>query len=301
MKKRAESAVVERSSAMRKLPVAGVVVLVLAVGLSIAVAKGVFNSPASSANANVVTTDRSVITTESSPLVFEARGAGLEAVIQAAADNKYLFAFFWSSDSDQTAAMKKVFEEATAKVADRAATVSVRVNDPAERGIVKKYDLERAPMPLVLAIAPNGAITGGFPTQFDEQQLLDAFASPGTEKCMKALQDGKLVFLCVQNDSTKSNEDALRGVQDFKSDERYASATEVVVLDPCDTDEASFLGDLKIDPQTTTAVTAFLAPPGTVIAEYQGATTKETLITALQQANTGCGPGGCGPGGCAPK
>lgn len=126
MKKRAELAVVERSSAMRKLAVAGVVVLVLAVGLSIAVAKGVFNSPASSANANVVTTDRSVITTESSPLVFEARGVGLEAVIQAAADNKYLFAFFWSSDSDQTAAMKKVFEEATAKVADRAVAVSVR-------------------------------------------------------------------------------------------------------------------------------------------------------------------------------
>lgn len=286
---------------MQKLAVAGVVVLVLAVGLSIAVAKGVFNSPASSANANVVTTDRSVITTESSPLVFEARGVGLEAVIQAVADNKYLFAFFWSSDSDQTAAMKKVFEEATAKVADRAATVSVRVNDPAERGIVKKYDLERAPMPLVLAIAPNGAITGGFPTQFDEQQLLDAFASPSTERCMKALQDGKLVFLCVQNDSTKSNEDALRGVQDFKSDERYASATEVVVLDPRDTAETSFLGDLKIDPETTTAVTAFLAPPGTVIAEYQGATTKDALITALQQANTGCGPGGCGPGGCAPK
>jgi len=286
---------------MRKLAVAGVVVLVLAVGLSIAVAKGVFNSPASSANANVVTTDRSVITTESSPLVFEARGAGLEAVIQAAADNKYLFAFFWSSDSDQTAAMKKVFEEATAKVADRAVAVSVRVNDPAERGIVKKYDLERAPMPLVLAIAPNGAITGGFPTQFDEQKLLDAFASPSTEKCMKALQDGKLVLLCVQNDSTKSNEDALRGVQDFKSDERYASATEVVVLDPRDAAETSFLGDLKIDPETTTAVTAFLAPPGTVIAEYQGATTKEALITALQQANTGCGPGGCGPGGCAPK
>ena len=108
---------------------------------------------------------------------------------QAAADNKYLFAFFWNTDNDQTAAMKKVFEDATAKVADRAMTVSVRVSDPAESGIVKKYDLERAPMPLVLAIAPNGAIMGGFPTKFEEQELLNAFSSPGTEKCMKALQE----------------------------------------------------------------------------------------------------------------
>ena len=29
----------------------------------------------------------------------------------------------------------------------------------------------RAPMPLVLAIAPNGAIMGGFPTKFTEEAL----------------------------------------------------------------------------------------------------------------------------------
>jgi hypothetical protein len=293
--------VVERSSVWKKFTAAAVILLVLAAGMSIAVAKGVFSPAAPSANGNASATDPSARAVESSPLVFEGRGAGLEAITKAAADKKYLFAFFWSSDNDQTAAMKKVFEDATAKVADRSLTVSVRVSDPAERGIVKKYDLERAPMPLVLAIAPNGAITGGFPTKFEEQQLLDAFASPGTEKCMKALQDGKLVFLCVQNDTTTSNEEALQGVTDFKSDERYASATEVILLDPREAAEASFLGDLKINPGTTTAVTAFLAPPGSVIAEYQGATTKEALITALEQANTGCGPGGCGPGGCAPK
>jgi hypothetical protein len=301
MKRGTTSVVVGRSSALKKLIVRGITVLVLAIGLSIAVAKGVFNSSTPEPTVKTSTADKHAVTTTSSPLAFEGRGAGLEAISLAAADNKYLFAFFWNGDNNQTVAMKKVFEDATAKVADRAMTVSVRVSDPAERGIVKKYDLERAPMPLVLAIAPNGAITGGFPTKFEEEELLSAFASAGTEKCMKALQDGKLVFLCLQNNATKSNEEALQGVQDFKSDERYASATEIVVLDPRDTAEASFLGDLKIDPQTTTAVTAFLAPPGSVIAEYQGATTKDALITALQQANTGCGPGGCGPGGCAPK
>jgi hypothetical protein len=296
-----QSVAVARSLAIKKLTVGGCVVLVVGIGLSIAAAKGVFSSSAPSTTAKALSAAAGAATNTTTPLTFEGRGAGLEALSQAAADNKYLFAFFWKSDNDQTAAMKKVFEDATVKVADRAMAVTVRVSDSAERGIVKKYDLERAPMPLVLAIAPNGAITGGFPTKFEEAELLGAFASPGTEKCMKALQDGKLVFLCVQNDATQSNQEALQGVQEFKLDERYASATEVVVLDPRDTAEASFLGDLKIDPQTTTAVTAFLAPPGSVIAEYQGATTKDELMKALQQANTGCGPGGCGPGGCAPK
>ena len=154
--------------------------------------------------------------------------------------------------------MRKVFENATAQVANRALTVSVRVDDPAESGIVKKYDLERAPMPLVLAIAPNGAVTGGFPTQFEEHELLEAFATPRTQECMKALQDGKLVFLCVQNESTTSSQEAIQGVQDFKADERYASTTEIVVLDPRDPAEASFLADLKIDLQTATPVTVFL-------------------------------------------
>jgi len=44
------------------------------------------------------------------------------------------------------------------------------------------------------------------------------------------------------------------------ADERYASATEVVMLDPTDSAEVSFMNDLKIDTRTTVAMTAFLAP-----------------------------------------
>ena len=73
-------------------------------------------------------------------------------------------------------------------------------------------------------------------------------------------------------------------------------------LDPADSAEASFLGDLKIDPQTKVAVTAFLAPPGAVIAEFEGATQKDQLVAALVKARSACGPGGsCGPGGCGPR
>lgn len=153
---------------------------------------------------------------------------------------------------------------------------------------------------LSIALA-KGVFTGGFSTPFKEQDLLNAFASPSTEKCMKALQDGRLVFLCVQNGSTKSNAEALKGVKEFASDARYASATEIVMVDPSDSAEVSFLGDLKIDPSTTIAVTAFLAPPGVAIAEFEGETRKDDLVAVLQKASAGCGHGGCGPSGCAPK
>lgn len=228
-------------------------------------------------------------------------GKGMDAIKQAAGDGKYLFVFFLKTEDEQTLAMRKVFDEAMKKAADRSQSVAVNITDASEKDIVKKFDLERAPMPLVLAIAPNGAITGGFPTKFEEQQLLDAFATPGTEKVMKPLQDGKLVFVCVQNGKTKSNDAAMQGVRDFKADTRFAAATEIVTLDPTDEKEASFLTDLKVSPDIKEATTVFVAPPGTAIGKFEGETNKEMLIDVLSKANTGCGPGGCGPGGCGPK
>jgi len=228
-------------------------------------------------------------------------GKGMVAIKQAGDAGKYLFVFFSKTDDDQTLAMRKVFDKALEKAAERAQTVAVNVADASEKDIVDKFDLSRAPMPLVLAIAPNGAITGGFPTKFEEQQLLDAFATPTTEKVMKSLQDGKLVFVCAQNAKTTASDAALQGVRDFKSDTRFANATEIVTLDPTDTKEASFLKDLKVAPDIAVATTVFIVPPGQAIAQIEGPTSKDKLVELLSKANTGCGPGGCGPGGCGPK
>jgi hypothetical protein len=225
----------------------------------------------------------------------------MPAIKQAAAAGKYLFVFFSKTDDDQTVAMRKVFDQAMEKAADRAQTVAVNITSASEKAIVDKYDLSRAPMPLVLAIAPNGAITGGFPGKFEEQELLDAFATPGTEKVMKSLQDGKLVFVCVQNAKTKSNDAAMQGVREFKTDARFASATEIVTLDPTDKQEAKFLTDLKVAPDIAEATTVFVVPPGQAISKIEGATNKDDLVELLSKAGTGCGPGGCGPGGCGPR
>lgn len=231
---------------------------------------------------------------------ISASGAGMAAIRQAAEAGKYLFIFFSKTEDAQTLAMRKVFDAAVQKAADRANGLMVDITDAAEQAIVDKFDLERAPMPLVLVLAPNGAVTGGFPSKFEQEQLLDAFASPATENCMKSLQDGKLVLLCIQNATTKSNDAAMKGINDFKADERFGHATTVITLDPTDQKEAAFLADLQVAPQTTEATTVFLAPPGRAIAKYEGATEKQALVDALSKANTGCGPGGCGPGGCGP-
>ena len=60
----------------------------------------------------------------------------------------------------------------------RPTSVEIQIDDPAEKPIVARYGVSRSPMPLVLAIAPNGAITKGFATRFDENQLRAGVRQP---------------------------------------------------------------------------------------------------------------------------
>jgi hypothetical protein len=286
---------------MKKFALIGSISLFLIVGLSICLAKGLFSNSVAYPQSDAQSLKSIGKSLSGKTDGIEAAGGGIAAIQDAAKAEKYLFAFFWKNKDDNTSAMNGVFDAAVKKIGLRVRSVSVCVADKSEKGIVDKFGLDRAPMPLVLAIAPNGAVMGGFPNKFTEQELLKAFGTPCTERCMKALQDGKLVFVCVQNSLTNKNDEALSGVRQFKADKQYAEHTEIVMLDPSDADEASFLADLKIDPKESEAVTAFLVPPGSVIAEFKGVTVKDELIATLQKASTACGPGGCGPGGCGPK
>lgn len=225
---------------------------------------------------------------------------GIAAMRRAAEANQYLFVFFSEKDDDPTRAARKTFDAALKKITPVPASVAVDRAAAAEKEIVQQFGVDRAPMPLVLAIAPNGAVTGGFPAaQLTEQRLLDAVASPGMQQCLKALQERRLVFVCLQNGRTESNEAAMKGVNEFKTDARFADATVIVKIDPSDAKEVKFLAQLKADPQSKLASTAFLAPPGVILAKLDGPTTKDSLVAALTKAMASCGSG-CGPSGCGP-
>ena len=226
---------------------------------------------------------------------------GMAAMDMAARTNKYLFVFFWNNQDPQTDAMHEVFQGAMGKMTDRADGIAINVADAVEKPLVDKFGVSRAPMPFVLAIAPNGAATRGFPKRLEEGQLQQAFVSPCTAKCMKAIQDRHLILLCVQNGKTQFNREAMQGVADFKADPNYAQATEIVTLNPTDSGEVSFLKALQVDPQTPSAVTLLVTPPGAPVARFVGAVTKTEIVAKLAAAQSGSCPGGkCGPGGCGP-
>jgi hypothetical protein len=216
---------------------------------------------------------------------------GTVALEKAAKEDKYLFVFFFARQDEQTGAMNGVFQAAMAKMADRANAMTIYVVDPAEKPILDKFGVRGAPMPLVLAIAPTGAATRAFPGKFEAAQFEQAFVSPCTAKCMRVIQDQRMILLCVQNKKTQLNQEAMDGVKVFKADSQYGKATEVVMLDPADKAEQHFLKDLQVDPKTTTAVTLLVTPPGAPVARFVGAVTKEEITAKVKEAESGCGAG----------
>ena len=283
-----------------KCPWMGLVVFAAALGTSDASAQGRFEPAGRSAAAE----DGRAATPAGPATGASARpaaGQGLTAMARAAAANKYLFIFFWKEKSSQADAVWNVLQPGMGRLAEWADWTSVRITDPAEKPIVERFGVDRAPMPLVLALAPNGAITKAFPVKLEESQLRAAFVSPGTELCLKALQDRKLVLLCVGEALPPQNRLAVPlGVGQFKADPRYAPVTEVILLDPREPAEKGFLKELQIDPRVG-PVTVLMAPPGGVVGKFPGSVSKEQLVAKLATASSACPGGKCGPNGCGPK
>jgi hypothetical protein len=212
------------------------------------------------------------------------------AIDQAAADQKYSLIFFWRDKSANTDKAWSSFSSAATRMADSATVVSVQITDPAEKQIVDRFGVARSAMPMVLAVAPCGAITKGFTGAVDESKLRTAFVSPCTAESMKALQQKKLVLLCVEPASSQVKEVSLqKGVQDFTTDPQYAKTSAVVVLNAGDAAEESFLKDLKVDPRTQTQVTVLLSPPGSVLGALVGDVTEAQIVAKIKAAST-CGP-----------
>ena len=218
------------------------------------------------------------------------------AIQKAAAESKYIFLFFYKDKNESTLHLQKVLDQTLIKLKE-VKSLSINLNDPSEKPIINRFKLKGTPMPFVIVLAPNGAITGGFST-FTQQQLINSIISPGAASCHKALQERKLVILCLQNEKTANNKSALQAANEFKADPRFAKATEIVMIDPSDIREHAFLKQLDLNLHSSESMTVLIYPPAVVIGKHEGVTTKEQLVSNLKQTTSGCGEGKCCPGGC---
>jgi hypothetical protein len=225
------------------------------------------------------------------PVAGNTRSAGQRLLDQSASDGKFTFIVFYRSDDATTQAMIKVARSAAARRSDKVAVALVQIGDPAEKALVDRFDVARSPMPLLLAVAPNLAVTGVFPRELKEEQLDAAIVTPTMTRCMKSLQEGKLVFVCLQ---TAERSPAPPVVKALQSDPDFAARVSVYSLQLTDPEEVRFLQQMQIDPrQVRTSIAALLAPPGVLIGKYDASATKAEVTTALHHAGKCCDDPNC--------
>lgn len=205
---------------------------------------------------------------------------------QAGADGRFTFLVFYRENNDATNAMGQAVSQAIAKRPGAAVATYVSLSMPQDKLLVDRYGMSRAPMPATVAVAPNGALTGVFPSKVSEEQINAAFVTRSMAECMKALQAGKLVILCAVAQPALPFP---QGVVDFQHDPQFRERTVVIPLPVSDPQEADLVRDLQVNPQNPAApTTVFMAPPGVLVGKFTLGASKDELAAALHKAGKCC-------------
>ena len=211
-----------------------------------------------------------------------------EAIALARNSRQYLFILFYDKEDDMLKKMEDTIKTFRSKSSSKILTYRASTVGDKESDVVEKYGVNRAPLPLLLVFAPNGAITGGFPQKVTTEQLTNSCSVPElVMNILRPLQEGKIALVSLQNNKTKFNQESDKAVHDFASDEKIKKFVEVIKADPEDKKNGDFLTQCKLDKTISESTVVFIIPPGSVVGVYPGKITKDTLLAALSSCKTG--------------
>ena len=216
---------------------------------------------------------------------------GYQAFTKASEADKFLILYLYSGTSESE--LKTSYTNVHSALQKSLHSVSIDVHNSSASFLIDKYNLRYAPVPLVLVIAPNGAILGSFKSPFSAKQVKAIFRTPKTQQCLLAFQERKLVFISVQNKETTENTAALDGIKQFKKDNLFYKVSDVILLNPKDTSETQLLSQLKIQPDIKIAQTFLLVPPGRILGMWKGATNPNDFLKRLKSLSRSCSTPSC--------
>ncbi len=225
-----------------------------------------------------------------SPAQGQTRVTATQAIATAAQQQKYAFVLFWRQEDAATDAMAASLRTELARHTDRATTAAVLVDDPNERELVKRFALDRAPMPMILAVAPNGAVTGAFQAPLAASHVEQALVTPAMANCMKAMQDGKIVVLLVHPQASAA---VPAGPNAFLSDSHFGARSVLVHLNSSDPAEGRFLQQMKITSQEAAGCVAMMAPPAVFVGKFPWNVSGQAMATKLHAAGKCCDDENC--------
>lgn len=217
---------------------------------------------------------------------------------------KSLKPVFLVAYSGSSAAADKAFalaEETRKSLKGSSVVVKMNTADAANKDLVAKYRLAGAPLPLIIVLDKNGTIAGGLPLKdATAAKLVEMVPSPKTSEVLKAIADGKSVYVVVYRADMPNQKSIMDNCATACGKMNNTSVT--VKVDLADKNEAQFLQNLKCDINAKEPVTYVINKSGQVVGTHNGVTDVNTLVSSAKKAPAGgCCPGGSGSAGCGPK
>ena len=236
---------------------------------------------------------QSQVRQSSAPAVAQARTLSrLEQSLKAAgSEGKFTFIVFSKEDNAAARQMLGTVETGVAERHEQAVVVTARANDPAEQPLIQHFGIARAPMPLTVAVAPNGAITGVFAKTISDEHLSAAIVTPTMMKCMKALQNKQLVFVLL---SASDKAVIPSGIRTLQADPQFRDRMTFTSMRVDDPEEMRFISQMKIDPLRVEGPYAVLiAPPGVMVGHFDSTSTPAQIAAAIHKSGQCCDDPNC--------
>lgn len=217
-----------------------------------------------------------------------------EAIQKASASGQYLLLAFYETTDDAFVAMTSAAETLITSSDQKITFFGAKMDTSDNKTVAEKYGVQTIHLPILLVIAPNGAITGGFPKTVTPEKLEQSVhVSDLMLKTLQPLQDQKIVLVSLRNSLTKHSEASWKGVNDFVTDPQYQQITTAISADPAAEGSREFLKQCNLLPTLSEATVVVLLPPGRIGAVLTGKLTKADVLKSLQSC---AGGGGCGSG-----
>jgi hypothetical protein len=204
---------------------------------------------------------------------------------------RFTFIVFSKEDTPAAQEMLQAVNQSAERRRSKAVVTTARVNDPAERELVTRFGIGRAPMPLTVAVAPNGAVTGIFPKKFTEDNMEAAIVTPTMTRCMRMLQDKKLVFVLV---AASGQPEAPLGVKALQTDAQFRDRIVFATLRMDDPAEERFVKQMKLNPdQVAGPYAVLIAPPGVMVGHFDSEASAAQIAAAIHKSGQCCDDPNC--------
>jgi len=202
---------------------------------------------------------------------------------------KNTFLIIYDKTSKGTEELIKMAEDA-GKKAKNTVVIKLNKDDKSNGELITKYRLEAASLPLVLILAPNGAISAGFTSENASVEKLISFIPSKTQAdVLLGFQNGKAAFIVCGKKNSK-DKTALE-TECKKAITNLGNNAIQVFVDVDSKNEENFLALLKPD-KTKTTVLIFNGK-GQYTGTLESKATSAELVATVNKKIGGC----CSSGG----